>query len=112
MSHELRTPLNAVIGFAQLLEMAATGSLSEKQTEFVRHIQHGGEHLLRLIDDVLSFAKVDAGRLPITVTDVALADLLDDVQPIIAPLAAPAEIGRAARRERVWQYVEISVVAV
>src|SRR3546814_17533213 len=89
MSHELRTPLNAVIGFAQLLEMAATGSLSEKQTEFVRHIQHGGEHLLRLIDDVLSFAKVDAGRLPITVTDVALADLLADVQPILAPLSPP-----------------------
>lgn len=92
MSHELRTPLNAVIGFAQLLDMAAAGTLTPKQAEFVRYIQRGGEHLLRLIDDVLSFAKLDAGRLPITIQDVFPADLLGDVRPIIEPLALQAGI--------------------
>jgi signal transduction histidine kinase len=92
MSHELRTPLNAVIGFAQLLEMDAAGPLSAKQAEFVGYIQRGGDHLLRLIDDVLSFAKLDAGRLPITMRDVTVADLLADVRPIIEPLALQAGI--------------------
>ena len=53
MSHELRTPLNAILGFAQLLQLDRRDPLSERHRERVKHILKGGEHLLRLIDDIL-----------------------------------------------------------
>ena len=61
MSHELRTPLNAVLGFAQLLDR--TGSLGPPERHKVAIIRRSGEHLLGLINDVLSLAKIEAGRL-------------------------------------------------
>src|SRR5438105_2386980 len=61
MSHELRTPLNAVLGFAQILKRDE--GLDERQVLGLNTIQHSGEHLLTLIDDVLDLAKVEAGKL-------------------------------------------------
>ncbi|HTZ36489.1 MAG TPA: ATP-binding protein [Stellaceae bacterium] len=63
MSHELRTPLNAIIGFAELLELGLAGPLSSRQTENIRIIRHSGDHLHRVINDILDLAKVDAGKL-------------------------------------------------
>ena len=63
MSHELRTPLNAVIGFAQL--MARSRALSDTDRENVSVIRRSGEHLLGLINDVLSISKIEAGKLSI-----------------------------------------------
>ena len=60
MSHELRTPLNAVLGFAQI--MARDRGLSGKHQRYVGNIQHGGEFLLELLNDVLDLAKIEAGR--------------------------------------------------
>jgi PAS domain S-box-containing protein len=62
MSHELRTPLNAILGFAQLLERDRKEPMSERQLERMRHVLRGGEHLLRLIDDVLDLSRIEAGR--------------------------------------------------
>ena len=62
MSHELRTPLNAILGFAQLLERDASSRSSERQLERLGHVLRGGEHLLRLIDDVLDLSRIEAGR--------------------------------------------------
>ncbi len=62
MSHELRTPLNAVLGFAQLLEGDRKRPLDDRQLDRVRHVLRGGEHLLRLIDDVLDLSGIEAGR--------------------------------------------------
>lgn len=92
MSHELRTPLNAVLGFAQLLQMPGSGPLTVRQQEFVDYILRGGGHLLRLIDDVLSFAKLDAGKLPIRIEVFAPQTLIADLEPIVAPLAREAGI--------------------
>ena len=73
MSHELRTPLNAVLGFAQLLERDRKQPLSERQQERLRHVLHGGEHLLRLIDDVLDLSRIEAGRITISCEPVVVA---------------------------------------
>jgi two-component system cell cycle sensor histidine kinase PleC len=64
MSHELRTPLNAILGFAEIITTKALGQASqERQREYVEHIMQSGRHLLRLINDVLDIAKMDAGKL-------------------------------------------------
>jgi signal transduction histidine kinase/DNA-binding response OmpR family regulator len=81
MSHELRTPLNAVLGFAQLMERDP--SLTTAQREHVAIIQRSSEHLLGLVDDVLSIAKIEAGRLTLDVRPFDLRFLLEAVERII-----------------------------
>jgi len=89
MSHELRTPLNAVLGFAQLLQMDA---LSEEQRESVDHIDKGGRHLLGLINEVLDIARIEAGRLAISLEPVPVQLLVQESLDLIAPLAAAERI--------------------
>jgi PAS domain S-box-containing protein len=89
MSHELRTPLNAILGFGQLLEL---DSLSAEQEESVRHIMSGGRHLLGLINEVLDIARIEAGRMAVSLEPVSLPNLLQDVAQLVAPLAQEREI--------------------
>jgi signal transduction histidine kinase/ActR/RegA family two-component response regulator len=92
MSHELRTPLNAVLGFAQLLERDRKQPLSERQQERLQHVLHGGEHLLRLIDDVLDLSRIEAGRMSISAEPVGVAEVLAEVVNTLGPMAARAEV--------------------
>ena len=62
MSHELRTPLNAIIGFSEALELGYAGPLEARPLEYAGLIHQSGEHLLRVINDILDLAKVDAGK--------------------------------------------------
>ncbi len=89
MSHELRTPLNAIIGFSQLLEME---SLSPKQREFVGYILGGGRHLLNLINEVLDIARIEAGRLAISLEPVSVEEVIREALDLIAPLAIEADV--------------------
>jgi PAS domain S-box-containing protein len=75
MSHELRTPLNAILGFAQL--MARDASLNPEQQSHLQIINHSGEHLLELINDVLEMSKIEAGRIFLNETSFDLVHLLD-----------------------------------
>jgi signal transduction histidine kinase/ligand-binding sensor domain-containing protein/DNA-binding response OmpR family regulator len=81
MSHELRTPLNAVIGFAQVLERR--DALRGEDKESLRIIHRSGEHLLSLINDVLSLSKIEAGALALTVKPFDLKGFLESVRSII-----------------------------
>jgi PAS domain S-box-containing protein len=92
MSHELRTPLNAILGFAQLLRRDKKTPLSSRQLERVEHVLAGGEHLLRLIDDVLDLSRIDAGRVLISLEPVAVANVLEEVKDTLGSLAAKSEI--------------------
>jgi len=65
VSHELRTPLNVILGNADLLARLFYGSLTEKQTSFVKRIDDSGKHLLQLINDLLDVAKIEAGAVEI-----------------------------------------------
>jgi len=85
MSHELRTPLNAIAGYAELLSLGVGGSLSEKQVDAVARIRTNQQHLLALIDDVLSFAKIEAGATVVTPQQVRLRNALDSVEPLVRP---------------------------
>ncbi len=86
MSHELRTPLNGVIGYAQLLQNDTR--LVQDQRERLRIVHQSGEHLLRMINDVLDLAKIEAGKIELRPAPFALAELLADVAAAHAPAAA------------------------
>jgi signal transduction histidine kinase/ActR/RegA family two-component response regulator len=76
MSHELRTPLNAILGFAQLLMTGRPGPLTDKQHGQLSHIVKGGNHLLELINEVLDLARIEAGKLDLSVEAVDPAPLM------------------------------------
>jgi PAS domain S-box-containing protein len=81
MSHELRTPLNGILGYAQILRRDPM--LGERQLEAIGVIQQSGEQLLTLINDILDFAKIEAGKLELTRTDIVLTEFLRMIAEII-----------------------------
>jgi signal transduction histidine kinase len=85
MSHELRTPLNAIGGYAELLALGVRGSLNADQAQDVARIRRSQKHLLTLINDVLNFAKVDAGQAEYRLTAVPVDEALKDTESMIAP---------------------------
>jgi signal transduction histidine kinase len=92
MSHELRTPLNAIGGHAQLLEMGIHGAVNDAQTDALVRIQASQAHLLGLINDVLNFAKLDAGKVEYQIRDIPLAPLVGTVVALVAPQFAAKSI--------------------
>nr|MBA3532602.1 GAF domain-containing protein [Ardenticatenales bacterium] len=80
MSHELRTPLNSIIGYAEILLMGINGELSDDVQEDVQAIRSSGQHLLRLINDILDLAKIEAGRMTLEWENVSLSSVLDEVR--------------------------------
>jgi signal transduction histidine kinase len=84
MSHELRTPLNAIAGYADLLALEVAGELNPKQRAFLDRIEHARKHLLGLIDDVLDFARLEAGRLVVRSREVDVATVVTEVEAMLA----------------------------
>lgn len=84
MSHELRTPLNAILGFGQLLELSA---LDVEQHDNVHEILRAGHHLLDLINEVLDLARIEAGRMEVSIEPVMLAPVMEECLTLIRPLA-------------------------
>jgi two-component system sensor histidine kinase RpfC len=80
VSHELRTPLNAIIGMGALLERSR---LDGEQREMARTVTDAGRHLLGLIDGILDFSRIEAGRMPISTEPVALAALLSELRRML-----------------------------
>lgn len=87
MSHELRTPLNAVLGFSDLLADERYGSLNDRQKRYVNNIHTGGQHLLKLISDILDLSKIEAGRMDLAIQDVPMESAFADVLSTLKPLA-------------------------
>jgi signal transduction histidine kinase/ActR/RegA family two-component response regulator len=89
MSHELRTPLNSILGFAQLLELQ---NLGDQGSDNVYHILKGGYHLLDLINEILDLARIESGRLAISLEPVRMREALKDALDLIRPLAADKNV--------------------
>src|SRR2546423_423564 len=85
VSHELRTPLTAISGYAELLAIGARGALTEEQIGDLRRIQQAQAHIMRLVDDLLSFAKLGSGHLRFDLGDVVVRDVLYDALSLIRP---------------------------
>jgi signal transduction histidine kinase len=85
MSHELRTPLNAIAGYADLLLSGVRGEMSAEQQRDVERMKRSGQHLLGLINDILNFAKLEAGRVEFHVEDVNVGPLVGGLEELIRP---------------------------
>jgi signal transduction histidine kinase len=116
MSHELRTPLNAIIGFSEVLHEQMFGELNERQLAYVKDVLAAGKHLLSLINDVLDLAKIEAGKMELELSQVAVAEVLHSAVSLHSERASreaielsltmePEEIAISADGRRVRQIV-------
>ena len=92
MSHEFRTPLNVILGFSQLLVSDKKESLSKQQNENVDHIVKAGKHLLELINEILYLTQIEAGRITLAMSEIPLAETINESIKLIQPLAEKQEI--------------------
>ena len=88
MSHELRTPLNSIIGFTEVLLEGIDGELTEPMDNDLKVIHKNGQHLLNLINDVLDMAKIEAGRMTLTIEEFNLQEVIEEVAEITRPFAS------------------------
>ena len=87
MSHELRTPMNAILGFAQMLDYNPKEPLTTAQKKSVDHILKGGQHLLELINEVLDLAKIESGKMEMSIEDVSIRNVLDECLSLVQTMA-------------------------
>jgi len=87
MSHELRTPLNSILGFSDLLQRGAGGSLTQRQVNHVKVIETSGQHLLQLINDILDLSKIEAGKADLDLAPVSIQTLCRQCLKMIQPRA-------------------------
>jgi len=87
VSHELRTPLNGILGFTGTLLMGLPGPLNDEQRRQLRTVQHGGRHLLSLINDLLDLARIESGKLELHPEPIDCPELLEEVAGGLRPLA-------------------------
>lgn len=91
-SHELRTPVGAILGYAEILQNKIHGPLTDKQRHVVNRIVTNAGQMLRLANNLLDQARIEAGSLPIFIAPFNMPEMLDNVQGVMAPLAQNAEI--------------------
>src|SRR2546428_12738832 len=102
MSHEFRTPLNAILGYTSMLLKGVTGELTAHQRRNLERVDSNAHHLLAIINDILDISRIEAGKMPLTLTTLDLKDLaaevLAEAQPIIARPQPTVTSQLAARR--------------
>jgi signal transduction histidine kinase len=113
MSHELRTPLNAIGGYVQLIELGIHGPVTDAQRGALDRVNRSQRHLLRLINDILNTARIEAGRVEYLLEDVPVAEVIASVTPMVDPQMAtagltlessvPQDVVARADREKVRQ---------
>ncbi|HEX6912130.1 MAG TPA: ATP-binding protein [Longimicrobium sp.] len=86
MSHELRTPLNAIIGYTDLLDAGVYGEMTETQREHLRRVDASARHLLQIVDEILSFSRMESGAERARLEQADLRDVVREVGEMMAPL--------------------------
>jgi signal transduction histidine kinase len=92
MSHELRTPLNAILGYSELILDDIYGAVPDKARVALERVQSNGKHLLSLINDVLDLAKIEAGRLTLSLADYSLSEVVASVAASMEGMAAEKQL--------------------
>src|SRR5262249_15283790 len=84
MSHELRTPLNAIAGYVDLIAMGLRGPVTQEQREDLHRIEQNERHLASLIEDILNYAKLEAGRVEYEIGTIDVNQAMADVASLMA----------------------------
>ena len=92
MSHELRTPLNSILGFAQILEMDKVDRLTPRQKPWVSQVRKAGDHLLELINEILDLARIESGKMTVSMENVDVVPLMKEVLVLIMPMSKERKI--------------------
>jgi signal transduction histidine kinase/DNA-binding response OmpR family regulator len=106
MSHELRTPLNAIIGFSRLMKRKLGDTLPDRQAKNLEMIEQSGEQLLTLVNDLLDFEKIEAGKLDVRRQEVELGPLLEVLATTLGPLAAEKGLVLTVQAEGLPEVIE------
>ena len=104
MSHELRTPMNAILGFGQLMELNAEVN-GDSNSEYVQQIMRAGGHLLSLIDEVLDLAQIESGEMTLSLEQINVLDMENEILELLKPLAEEFEVGLVGKfqdTEDIW----------
>jgi len=92
MSYELRTPLNSILGFAQILEMDKIDRLTQRQKPWVSQVRKAGDHLLELINEILDLARIESGKMAVSMENVDVVPLMKEVLVLIMPMSKEKKI--------------------
>ena len=92
MSHELRTPLNSINGFSEVLYDETFGPLNEKQKKYVNNVLTSGKHLLLLINQILDMAKVESGKMKLSLSSLPMKSLLNEISLLVADMVSKKKI--------------------
>jgi signal transduction histidine kinase len=103
MSHELRTPLNSILGFAQIIASDKLPATAEEKQKFARNIVQSGKHLLKLVNELLDLARIEAGKVPLAMETVALGAVLQECRVMMTPLAEGRSITLHFPQGSDWQ---------
>jgi PAS domain S-box-containing protein len=104
MSHEIRTPINAILGYADLLDLEVQGPLSEGQRQYLDRVRASGRHLLALVEDVLDFARMEAGRLAVAPGRESLARVIEATMALLGTQAGAAGLALEVECEAAVEY--------
>jgi len=92
MSHEFRTPLNAILGYTNMLLQGVSGELTPAQKRNLTRIDSNGRHLLEVINEILDITRIEAGRMPLNLSDFGLPELLQEVVAEVDPIIARSKL--------------------
>ena len=97
MSHEFRTPLNAILGYTHMLLHGVSGAVTDTQRKSLSRIDSNSRHLLALINDILDITRIEAGRMPLTLTRFAIPELVNEVMAELEPIIKRSNLEVDAR---------------
>ncbi|TSC34009.1 PAS domain-containing sensor histidine kinase [Corallococcus sp. Z5C101001] len=92
MSHEFRTPLNAILGYTNMLLQNVSGEMTPPQRRNLTRIDSNGRHLLEVINEILDITRIEAGRMPLHLTDFGIPELLQEVMAEMDPIIARSKL--------------------
>jgi two-component system CheB/CheR fusion protein len=95
MSHELRTPLNSINGFSEVLYDETFGALNDKQKKYVNNVLTSGKHLLLLINQILDMAKIEAGKMKLSISVLPMKSLLNEISLLVADMVSKKNLQMA-----------------
>ncbi len=96
MSHEFRTPLNAILGYTSMLLKGVSGEMTAQQRRNLERIDSNSHHLLSIINDILDISRIEAGKMPLTLVEFLLPDMIREVLAEVEPLIARAKLAVSA----------------